>query len=687
MAGLGVIFNIKFRLVLIIIITASALYFQGTLITDSQETQLDIEDAGNDYIDFDAGILLDISELKYIGEQLVRTQSENIIKRILFNTEDFVLGSQLGDYNDKINVIIDKLAVRAENNYKINVNQSNLFNLDLVDPSLLDELETIIGTGLYDVYDTAQNLESGLADEIQTIDENAEEFRDLYEGNTTQFNLDYDVFTNSSIETLHSLFDSAIHRLNITNVPSIQNELNQSSTMRAVLGIGIAESVNESVTLTYVFNTRHEFEEIHELVDEIVAAWYNFVKEMAFRDETVVDGLDQALSEFNTTLVTERDEIFEEIEELDGNVLDNEQTNLTLIENFINFNFFPAVDNMIVLMQNVYISLTNMLGLLDNEFSTVVDNTNADVEDIRFTIEFENEQFLTLFNEIKEDVRTNFNTIILFTSAILIAGILLLLLLVALQLTRSLRGTSKDYIQLSQGNLAKLKRGRYASSEFGNMQRGFDAMVGNLRNILETLQVTSERLAGIAEELAAGAQEASASVNEVAETVREFSAGSSEQNLLLNRVSQKLDDHLVDVEEAANRIGETSNFVLKVAKRTNILGLNASIEAAKAGKFGLGFNVVAEEVRNLSEDTRASATQIADLIEEVEYNIKSTVEEMQKEVNISKEVAENTAAGSEQANAATSEQVIMLKEISTTSNDLSLLAQELREIIHRFTLE
>jgi methyl-accepting chemotaxis protein len=687
MAGLGVIFNIKFRLVLIIIITASALYFQGTLITDSQETQLDIEDAGNDYIDFDAGILLDISELKYIGEQLVRTQSENIIKRILFNTEDFVLGSQLGDYNDKINVIIDKLAVRAENNYKINVNQSNLFNLDLVDPSLLDELETIIGTGLYDVYDTAQNLESGLADEIQTIDENAEEFRDLYEGNTTQFNLDYDVFTNSSIETLHSLFDSAIHRLNITNVPSIQNELNQSSTMRAVLGIGIAESVNESVTLTYVFNTRHEFEEIHELVDEIVAAWYNFVKEIAFRDETVVDGLDQALSEFNTTLVTERDEIFEEIEELDGNVLDNEQTNLTLIENFINFNFFPAVDNMIVLMQNVYISLTNMLGLLDNEFSTVVDNTNADVEDIRFTIEFENEQFLTLFNEIKEDVRTNFNTIILFTSAILIAGILLLLLLVALQLTRSLRGTSKDYIQLSQGNLAKLKRGRYASSEFGNMQRGFDAMVGNLRNILETLQVTSERLAGIAEELAAGAQEASASVNEVAETVREFSAGSSEQNLLLNRVSQKLDDHLVDVEEAANRIGETSNFVLKVAKRTNILGLNASIEAAKAGKFGLGFNVVAEEVRNLSEDTRASATQIADLIEEVEYNIKSTVEEMQKEVNISKEVAENTAAGSEQANAATSEQVIMLKEISTTSNDLSLLAQELREIIHRFTLE
>jgi methyl-accepting chemotaxis protein len=92
-------------------------------------------------------------------------------------------------------------------------------------------------------------------------------------------------------------------------------------------------------------------------------------------------------------------------------------------------------------------------------------------------------------------------------------------------------------------------------------------------------------------------------------------------------------------------------------------------------------------VRNLSDDSKKSAKQIADLIEEVEFNIKNTIQEVLREVNITKEVAENTAAGSEQANAATSEQVVMLKEISTSSNEISLLAQELREITHRFTLD
>ncbi|MHA2172996.1 MAG: methyl-accepting chemotaxis protein, partial [Candidatus Kariarchaeaceae archaeon] len=255
-------------------------------------------------------------------------------------------------------------------------------------------------------------------------------------------------------------------------------------------------------------------------------------------------------------------------------------------------------------------------------------------------------------------------------------------------LTRVVRGMQRDFAKLSTGNLTKLgKRRRYSSSEFGDMQRGFDSMVNNLHEILGTLQVSSERLAGISEELAAGAEEASASVNDVSETVREFSAGSSEQNLLLNRVMSMLDGHLSEVEKTARSIGEASYFVQKVAKRTNILGLNASIEASKAGKLGRGFNVVSEQVRNLSDDSKKSAKQIADLIEEVEFNIKNTIQEVLREVNITKEVAENTAAGSEQANAATSEQVVMLKEISTSSNEISLLAQELREITHRFTLD
>lgn len=335
-------------------------------------------------------------------------------------------------------------------------------------------------------------------------------------------------------------------------------------------------------------------------------------------------------------------------------------------------------DAIVILLDNS--TEDDLLGILDL-IDSKIDIINEEIED-------DNEEFNLKFDQIKDDINDQFNREMQLISGILIVVMLIIILFVILQIVASLSSINKKYNELKKGNLAVLgKSKKYSSNEFGQMSQGFDDTVNNLRNILQTQQNISERLAGIAEELAAGSEEASASVIEVADTVREFSAGSAEQNLLLNRVQIKLDDHLTDVEKAARQIGETSNFVLKVAKRTNILGLNASIEAAKAGKFGLGFNVVAEEVRTLSEDTKASATQIADLIQEIEYNIKNTVEEIRKEVNITKEVAENTAAGSEEANAATAEQVIMLKEISQTSNELSLLAQELREIIHRFTLE
>ncbi|MHA2092242.1 MAG: methyl-accepting chemotaxis protein, partial [Candidatus Kariarchaeaceae archaeon] len=681
MAGLGVIFNIKFRLVLIIIITTSALYFQGTLIADSQETQTAIEDIGNEYLEYDAEILLDIAKLEILAEQLARTQFDSTIRRILFNTEVSTLGSSLSDFNNQVNTIINKLNIRNEANYQIQVNQSDLFGVQLVDQGLLDELEEILQPGVNNVTLISTGYQTAISDEIETINDNTEEFRELYEGNSTQFISDYDSFNQEVIHDLHELYDTSIERLDTDNFTSLADELNVSSTVRALYGVPDGETVNDTsntqATYQYIIATGLAFDELYEYIDEVIAEWFELVKIIGFRDETVVDGFDEPVANFTSKMNNEIGNFTLAFNGLDGNILPNDQTNLNSINAFVSTDFQPAITGMVDLMSNMYTSLTNILALVDGEFTDLVADTKEIVRTLNDNLNLENSLFVQAFNNIVENVRANFNTIIQFTSAILVAGLLLLLLLIALQLTRSLRGTSKDYVQLSQGNLAKLKRGRYSSSEFGDMQRGFDAMVGNLRNILETLQVTSERLAGIAEELAAGAQEASASVNEVAETVREFSAGSSEQNLLLNRVSQKLEDHLGDVEEAANRIGETSNFVLKVAKRTNILGLNASIEAAKAGKFGLGFNVVAEEVRNLSEDTKASATQIADLIEEVEFNIKSTVEEMQKEVNITKEVAENTAAGSEQANAATSEQVIMLKEISTTSNDLSLLAQEL----------
>lgn len=342
------------------------------------------------------------------------------------------------------------------------------------------------------------------------------------------------------------------------------------------------------------------------------------------------------------------------------------------------------------LMNIAYSNVHNrVLDALENNAKLIgqlIEDTEQMISTVSAVLREEQSLFRSDFEALLDQLDSDLQTQTLVLSIIIILFVLILTGSTSFTLVRYFSRYENNYKMIEDGNLKIPMRKNYGENELGRVDRGFDNMIVELKRILSALQRSAERMAGIAEELAAGAEEASASVQEVSNTVREFSAGAAEQNLMLNRVDEKLADHLITIEEATRQINETSNFVLKVAKRTNILGLNASIEAAKAGRFGLGFNVVAEEVRNLSDDTKSSALEIADLIENIETKIQNTVKDILNEVNITKDVAENTAAGSEEANAATSEQVVMLNEISQTSNELSLLANELQEILSRFNL-
>ncbi len=248
-------------------------------------------------------------------------------------------------------------------------------------------------------------------------------------------------------------------------------------------------------------------------------------------------------------------------------------------------------------------------------------------------------------------------------------------------LTRKL---DKGFGAISRKDLNVEKFEDYAGGEIGRIQQGYDIMVGELRKILLKLQGTSHTLSEIAESMAASSQEASASINQVSDTISTIALGASHQTEAMNRIAESLNSHLEEVQTLSDRIQETSEFVKKVAKRTNILGLNASIEAAKAGHFGGGFSVVAENVRELSEDTKGSANEISELIEDVSFKINRTIQAVMNEVTEMKEITENTAAGSEEANASSSEQVSMLSEISEKSAEISRIASELDRLMRDF---
>ena len=109
-------------------------------------------------------------------------------------------------------------------------------------------------------------------------------------------------------------------------------------------------------------------------------------------------------------------------------------------------------------------------------------------------------------------------------------------------------------------------------------------------------------------------------VTEGADVVREL----KEQSVSVNESNASTVEAVTKLRNKVTEVDSIINAILNIASQTNLLALNASIEAARAGEVGKGFAVVADEIRKLSEDTRGSANQITNIIEELVTDVEST---------------------------------------------------------------
>lgn len=126
-------------------------------------------------------------------------------------------------------------------------------------------------------------------------------------------------------------------------------------------------------------------------------------------------------------------------------------------------------------------------------------------------------------------------------------------------------------------------------------------------------------------------------IGEISSAMQQISSGS--ENVLQH--SQKIEDMTNHAEESIKNVNQVIQTVKRIADETMLLGFNASIEAARAGKYGGGFGVVAQEIGKLSADSNNSLKNINSILDEM----KSSISE------IAKRIRENTATTQEQAKA------------------------------------
>jgi methyl-accepting chemotaxis protein len=343
---------------------------------------------------------------------------------------------------------------------------------------------------------------------------------------------------------------------------------------------------------------------------------------------------------------------------------------------------------------------------------------------------------------------------------------------------------------VASGNLGVEDLKATSKDEIGQLAAAFNQMTAEMRILLKKVANSVEQVAAASEELTASADQSAQAANHVAITISEVANGSerqmsgvNESSRIINGMSQSIQQVAADANQVAqvadstsdaarkgeqavniaiNQMGtieksvaHSANVVAKLGERslainqivstissiagqTNLLALNAAIEAARAGEQGRGFAVVADEVRKLAEQTQHATEEIAILIREIQAdtqtavmamgegtrevkvgidvvnssgeafkNITKSIEQMLiniheisskikqiaagsqqvvASVNEIAQICKNTSGQSQTVSAATEEQSASMQEIAASSQALARMAEELHKAVRVFKL-